>query len=137
MNIIKIYDFPRDAECIPYLEQDPECGQYIDILLEETIGKVMIDKKADALVGYVFVYDKGDNKGFIFNLFVFPEYRGQHLGKMLAKYAVSSLGGKDLTVGKDNAEAIHIYEDLGFKVVGDGNTPDEYYMKLDKEVFIC
>ena len=137
MNIIKIYDFPGDTECIPYLEQDPECGQYIDTLLAETVGKVMVDMKTKTLVGYVFVYDKGDNEGFIFNLFVFPEYRGHHLGKMLAKYAVCALGGRDLTVGKDNDEAIHIYEDLGFKIVGDGNTPDEYYMKLDEEVFIC
>ena len=130
MNIVKILNFPENAESIKYLEQDPECGQYIDKLIDETIGKVMIDVKAKKLVGYVFVYCKGKNEGFIFNLFVFPEYRGHNLGKMLAKYAVA-LGGRDLTVGKDNEVAIDIYEKLGFEVVGEGNTPDEYYMKLE------
>ena len=52
MDIIKIYDFPGEAECIPYLEQDPECGQYIDTLLAETVGKVMVDMKTKTLVGY-------------------------------------------------------------------------------------
>jgi hypothetical protein len=41
MNVIKILDFPKDATCIPYLENDPECSQYLDKLIDETVGKVM------------------------------------------------------------------------------------------------
>ena len=48
---------------------------------------------------------------------------------MLAKDAVMNLKAVDLTVDKNNYTAIRIYKNLGFEVSGDGNTPNEYYMK--------
>jgi ribosomal protein S18 acetylase RimI-like enzyme len=123
--------FPSDLAYF-YLQQDEECSEYLDELVETSIGELLIDEY-DNLAGYVFVKDN-EEKGFIFNLFLFPEYRGHGLGDKLFKDAVNRLGGIDLTVKKDNTHAIDIYLDNDFVIVGDGNDDTEYYMKLESEL---
>lgn len=132
ISFLKKY-FPSPT-AIKYLEKDKECSQYLNILIDECIGEVIVNLRNRELMGYVFVYKKGKNKGFIFNLFVVEKYRHKGFGNMLINDAVNIFNGIDLTVGKDNKVAIDLYKKNGFKIIGDGNTKDEYYMKLENQL---
>lgn len=115
---IKVIEFPSD-EANDILKQDKEISEYLDELNEHSVGELLIDKNNDDLIGYVFVY---------------PKYRGKGFGKRLTKDAIEKYNGIDLTVDKTNYRAIQIYKCFGFDIVGDGNTEDEYYMKLKSEI---
>lgn len=132
----KIINFPNETS-IKYLSKDSECKRYLDTLVKDDIGEIIIDTDKDKIAGYVFINNKKD-KGFIFNLIVKKEYRRQGLGTILAKDAMYKYKGKDLTVRKDNEVAVNLYKKLGFIVVGDGNSDKEYYMvykpKMTKEM---
>lgn len=126
--------FPS-PETDKYLENDKECGKYLDTLKKDCIGEVIINTDTDELVGYVFVYKKGHkDHGFIFNVEVAKKYRGHGFGYMLTNDAIHKLDGVDLTVKKDNEAALHIYRKLGFVVIGKGNSDNEYYMKLKSKL---
>jgi ribosomal protein S18 acetylase RimI-like enzyme len=120
--------FPSD-KTIDILSKDTECNQYLQQLINETYGEILYNPNSDELVGYVFVYHSGRNRGFMFNLWVNPKYRNHGLGTILAKDAVMHLNAVDLTVDKNNYTAIRIYKNLGFEISGNGNTSNEYYMK--------
>ena len=129
---LKKLKFPS-KKAIALLRTDKECSEYLQQLIDETVGEVLYNPNNNDLVGYVFVYKEGKNKGFMFNLWVDEKYRGNNLGDLMTKDAINKYDAIDLTVGKDNTHAINIYKNNGFVVVGDGNTPNEYYMKLSSK----
>lgn len=79
------------------------------------------------------MYHSGENKGFIFNVQVQPEYRGRGFGKILLDDCVRKFGGRDLTVDVDNTRAVNMYKNYGFEVyeTGDfyGDGKQKYWMK--------
>ena len=129
---IKVIEFPSN-EANEILKQDKEISEYLDELNEHSVGELLIDKNNDDLIGYVFVYKK-KYPGFIYNIFVYPKYRGKGFGKRLTRDAIEKYNGIDLTVDKTNYRAIQLYKGFGFYIVGEGNTEDEYYMKLKSEI---
>lgn len=127
----RIIRFPS-AEAKKLLIKDSECKKYLNSLINNDVGEVIYNPDNNEIIGYVFVHNKKD-KGFIFNLIVKPKYRGQGFGKILIKDAINKFGGIDLTVKKKNDIAVNLYKKNGFKIVGNGNSEAEYYMKLSKK----
>ena len=62
------------------------------------------------------------------------KYRGYGLSSKLVKDAINKYKAIDLTVTKDNEIAIKLYKDNGFVIIGDGNSKNEYWMKLKSKL---
>ena len=86
----------------------------------------------DKMVAHVCVFTarkkdpKYDGYKWISSLEVSPEYRGYGLGKQLLDFAVDTMGGTALGVYKDNAVAIKMYKDKGFKFLDKKRLHEKY-----------
>lgn len=123
----------KDPSVDKYLKQDKYCTEYWDYIHKSCIGEIVIDADSDCITGYVFL----DNKkypGFITPVVVIKKYRGYGLSSKLVKDAINKYKAIDLTVTKDNEVAIKLYKDNGFVIIGDGNSKNEYWMKLKSKL---
>lgn len=123
----------KDPSVDKYLKQDKYCTEYWDYIHKSCIGEIVIDADSDCIAGYVFL----DNKkypGFITPVVVIKKYRGYGLSSKLVKDAINKYKAIDLTVTKDNEIAIKLYKDNGFVIIGDGNSKNEYWMKLKSKL---
>ena len=123
----------KDPSVDKYLKQDKYCTEYWDYIHKSCIGEIVIDADSDCIAGYVFL----DNKkypGFITPVVVIKKYRGYGLSSKLVKDAINKYKAIDLTVTKDNEVAIKLYKDNGFVIIGDGNSKNEYWMKLKSKL---
>lgn len=123
----------KDPSVDKYLKQDKYCTEYWDYVHKSCIGEIVIDADSDCIAGYVFL----DNKkypGFITPVVVIKKYRGYGLSSKLVKDAINKYKAIDLTVTKDNEVAIKLYKDNGFVIIGDGNSKNEYWMKLKSKL---
>ncbi len=123
----------KDPSVDKYLKQDKYCTEYWDYIHKSCIGEIVIDADSDCIAGYVFL----DNKkypGFITPVVVIKKYRGYGLSSKLVKDAINKYKAIDLTVTKDNEVAIKLYKDNGFVIIGDGNSKNEYWMKLKNKL---
>jgi len=78
-----------------------------------------------ALLGYLLLGEGGgfltpEAHGFIFDVWVTPEHRGEGIGKFLVSWAVDWARSKGyrkikLEVSDSNPRARHVYEELGFR----------------------
>lgn len=126
----KVIHFPSKL-AIEYLKKDKEQSKYLDKLIKNFKGEIIIDTDKNKLIGNVFV-NCTNEKGFITNLEVNKEYRKQGFGTMLLKDAINKYKAIDLTVDMDNKVAIKMYEKYGFKKNGFEilkNNKNRYYMK--------
>lgn len=131
-TIFKFIDL-KDPSVDKYLKQDKYCTEYWDYIHKSCIGEIVIDADSDCIAGYVFL----DNKkypGFITPVVVIKKYRGYGLSSKLVKDAINKYKAIDLTVTKDNEVAIKLYKDNGFVIIGDGNSKNEYWMKLKSKL---
>lgn len=131
-TIFKFIDL-KDPSVDKYLKQDKYCTEYWDYIHKSCIGEIVIDDDSDCIAGYVFL----DNKkypGFITPVVVIKKYRGYGLSSKLVKDAINKYKAIDLTVTKDNEVAIKLYKDNGFVIIGDGNSKNEYWMKLKSKL---
>lgn len=75
----------------------------------------------------IFVFDDGGIKGFvgyqsekIIWLYVDPAFRGQKIGMRLIEFVMKKLNNvASIIVVKSNLPALNLYQQLGFKVVGE------------------
>lgn len=125
----KVVKFPSDL-AIEYLKKDEKQSKYLDKLIKDFKGEIIIDTDKNKLIGNVFI-NCTKEKGFIVNLEVKKEYRKQGFGTMLLNDAIKKYKAKDLTVDVNNKVAIKMYEKYGFKKVNLFITNKEisYYMK--------
>lgn len=65
------------------------------------------------LIGFMGVADHN-----LEMLFLHPDYRGQHIGKMLLAYAVEEMAVTKLDVNEQNEEAVGFYLHSGFQING-------------------
>lgn len=80
---------------------------------------------AGAFLGYLLLGEGGgfltpEANGFVFDVWVAPEHRGQGVGKFLMAWAVDWARSKGyrkikLEVADSNPRARHVYEGLGFR----------------------
>lgn len=88
----------------------------------------------DKVIGQVFVgNEKTKDRGFITGLWVEKSYRRSGLGTRLLDDAVKTYDGIDLTVLKDNKEAINLYEKYGFDFAGYVNDKREIETDFHKQ----
>ena len=85
----------------------------------------------DEVVGYVAV-EKQDIGPFIIALELSPKYQGKGLGKALLEFAENYLGGRYLSVSKNNTHAFEMYKKCGWVVYDE--TPYMYFMKKDDNI---
>lgn len=123
----KVVKFPSDL-AIEYLKKDKKQSKYLDKLIKDFKGEIIIDTDKNKLIGNVFV-NCTKEKGFIVNLEVKKEYRRQGFGSLLLKDAIDKYDAYDLTVDKDNISAINLYKKFGFKIMKNYTTEKWYYMK--------
>ena len=123
----------KDDDADIYLKQNSYCRKYWNYIHHDTIGMIAVDVETDKLAGYVFV----DNKkypGFIVPIEVIKEYRGYGVGRRLLYNAIHKYGAIDLCVDKDNEVAIELYKKNGFAIIGDGESKNQYWMKLKSKL---
>ena len=92
------------------------------------LGRIWLIESNGEIAGYVvltfgFIIEYGGSHGFIDELFVLPEFRGQGLGGLAVEYVSSmcrSLGMKVilLEVAFENPQAHALYERMGFREHG-------------------
>lgn len=85
----------------------------------------------DEVVGYVAV-EKQDIGPFIIALELSPKYQGKGLGKALLEFAENYLGGRYLSVSKNNTHAFEMYKKCGWVVYDE--TPYMYFIKKDDNI---
>jgi len=88
------------------------------------------EEKLVGLIGYHFEkYEKTKHVANVFNLYLNPEFRGQNIGNLLIKSAITKIKTSarikkiNLHVCKTQKSAIQLYIKFGFKITG----------KLEKE----
>lgn len=85
----------------------------------------------DKLVAVVSEFDDAYGKKWVSYIEVTEPYRGHGLSKQLLDYAVNDLGCTMLGVAKSNKVAIKVYQDYGFKIIGDNpNNSKQYWMQI-------
>jgi ribosomal protein S18 acetylase RimI-like enzyme len=95
-------------------------------------GALMVGTIEDQVVGAIAIrstdrgdhWPKGDLAGYVHDLMVSPEHKGNHLGRQLLKWAESYAQGRGrVTVRLDcdasNARLCRYYEELGYRRVGE------------------
>lgn len=112
-----------------YLKSNSETQKYADDIIDNYNGEIVIYN--NTMIGRIFIGDKKD-KGFITDLSVDKEHRGEKIGSRLIDDAISKYNGIDLVVDKDNSLAINMYKKRGFKVYK--TMKDQYWMKLEKSI---
>ena len=95
----------------------PGCGQF-----EPGASFVARDLMDDKLAGVVLTSLVARGVGHTTQLCVLPEYRGRNLGRLLMETSFAALArGRctelSLTVTSQNANAVELYESLGFKTL--------------------
>lgn len=81
----------------------------------------------DRLVAIVSEFDDAYGKRWLSYIEVTEPYRGHNLSTELLNYAVNGLGCTMLGVAKSNKVAIKVYQDYGFKIIGDNpDNPKQY-----------
>lgn len=80
---------------------------------------------------WVAVTDRDEPVGFMLltgehmdALFVDPDVRGQGVGKLLVKHALSLTPGLTTNVNEHNKQAVGFYKKMGFKVTGRSEVDD-------------
>lgn len=80
---------------------------------------------------WVAVTDRDEPVGFMLltgehmdALFVDPDVRGQGVGKLLVKHALSLTPGLTTNVNEQNKQAVGFYKKMGFKVTGRSEVDD-------------
>lgn len=122
-----------------YFDQDSECKRNADYIKNNRCGEIAVCIDDDKLAGYIFVYNKGKNKGYIQPLYIFKEYRGYGISKILVNDSINKYGAIDLSVEKANKVAIELYKKCGFVIVCEDKYNKEsysglWYMKLKSKL---
>jgi ribosomal-protein-alanine N-acetyltransferase len=91
-------------------------------LLQNRVARCLIVRAADAVVGYLCMWEIG-HEIHITNLAVRPDVRRQRIARRLLEPTLDEAARRGLRlavleVRPTNAEALGLYESLGFRVIG-------------------
>lgn len=95
-------------------------------------GELVLD--GNKIIGQVFVGNgNAKDRGFITGIWVDKDYRRKGLGRRLVNDAITKYGGIDLTVNKNNHNAIQLYKECGFHMKRniDPTKKDIYWMAIN------
>lgn len=101
---------------------------------------VIVRPQDGTIVGYGYFTEAGvaDARVPILALVIADRYQNQGLGRalmetLIAEARAQGKSGIQLTVFKENARAIHLYQSLGFRIVGEADGGKQHAMRLDFE----
>lgn len=108
-----------------------EWGAYMLEIFEKNYGKlndkIFVAEGRGSILGYVWVGERsnlmtGKKHGFIFDIFVEEQFRGEGIGKMLLQEAESYCLERNyprilLMVSQDNQSAIRLYTNMNYKTM--------------------
>ena len=95
----------------------------------------MIEKNTNEYIGNIEIMNIADNIGEM-GIAITSRQQNKHFGqeaiKAFVNYAfdVLNLKGLELNVYNNNLRGIRCYEKVGFKIVGQGKTPEDIQMKI-------
>lgn len=99
---------------------------------------IMIEPEEEAVVGYAYFSESGvgDARVPILGIAVADRYQNMGLGRLLMELLFEEAraqgkAGLQLTVYKENPRAIHLYEAIGFRIVGDADGGKQYAMRTE------
>ncbi|MFZ5376774.1 MAG: GNAT family N-acetyltransferase [Patescibacteria group bacterium] len=117
------------ASCSP-----PIFGYYGVFLADQLIGYAQIDTAHLAKKAHI---------ALIFNVFVEPSHRGQHIAENLLNYLISQLKTHTqveqirLSLRGSNRRAMSLYKKLGFKIWSINKKSVKWQEKYDDEIEMC
>ena len=104
---------------------------------EIELATVIVAEWNGSFAGYMDVWQIA-GEGQLNNIAVAPEYRGRGIGRKMMDYMIRWLTQDDneefsLEVRESNAPAIHLYEKLGFEVIG---RREKYYIDNGEDALL-
>ena len=119
------------------IHDDPKCRAAFEGFGSRSDDRALVAETDDGVVGACWVrttdeYGHLDDETPSFSLSVLRPYRGHGIGSDLMRQMLSELQRSgyqraSLSVQKENP-ALHLYERLGFRIVGDGADASEWLM---------
>lgn len=119
---------------------DPRCRAAFEGFGELPDDRALVTVVDGSVVGACWVrttdeYGHIDDATPSFSISLYQQYRGQGMGaammrQMLDELRVAGYARASLSVQKDNP-ALHLYERLGFQIIGDGADDTEWLMTIE------
>ena len=117
------------------LQEDPKVQQLIRDDCYQSIKDTQMIMDQDKTIGMftACMIDNGDWR-YIGEIYLIPEYRGQHIGSTILKNEIANYDRIRLQVAYDNENALRLYKSLGFKIVKENKEAKLYIMEYDKSL---
>lgn len=115
------------------LQEDPKVQQLIREDCYQSIKDTQMIMDQDKTIGMftACMIDNGEWR-YIGEIYLTPEYRGQHIGSTILKNEIANYDRIRLQVAYDNENALRLYKSLGFKIVKENKEAKLYIMEYDK-----
>lgn len=82
----------------------------------KSTGLIFSDSKNHTEIGVAIVNTVHNDRPFLYNFFINPEFRNQGYGHAAMQYMIDTYGVSTLSVLSDNDVAMHLYKSFGFHV---------------------
>ena len=117
------------------LQEDPKVQQLIRDDCYQSIKDTQMIMDQDKTIGMftACMIDNGEWR-YIGEIYLIPEYRGQHIGSTILKNEIANYDRIRLQVAYDNENALRLYKSLGFKIVKENKEAKLYIMEYDKSL---
>jgi ribosomal protein S18 acetylase RimI-like enzyme len=117
------------------LQEDPKVQQLIRDDCYQSIKDTQMIMDQDKTIGMftACMIDNGEWR-YIGEIYLIPEYRGQHIGSTILKNEITNYDRIRLQVAYDNENALRLYKSLGFKIVKENKEAKLYIMEYDKSL---
>lgn len=114
------------------LQEDPKVQQLIRDDCYQSIKDTQMIMDQDKTIGMftACMIDNGEWR-YIGEIYLIPEYRGQHIGSTILKNEIANYDRIRLQVAYDNENALRLYKSLGFKIVKENKEAKLYIMEYD------
>lgn len=119
------------------LQEDPKVQQLIRDDCYHSIKDTQMIMDQDKTIGMftACMIDNGEWR-YIGEIYLIPEYRGQHIGSTILKNEIANYDRIRLQVAYDNENALRLYKSLGFKIVKENKEAKLYIMEYDKSLTV-
>ena len=115
------------------LQEDPKVQSLIRQDCYDSLKDTQMIMDGDKTIGMytACMIDNGEWR-YIGEIYIIPEYRGQHIGSTILKNEIANYDRIRLQVAYDNENALRLYKSLGFKIVKENKEAKLYIMEYDK-----
>ena len=119
------------------LQEDPKVQQLIRDDCYQSIKDTQMIMDQDKTIGMftACMIDNGEWR-YIGEIYLIPEYRGQHIGSTILKNEIANYDRIRLQVAYDNENALRLYKSLGFKIVKENKEAKLYIMEYNKSTTV-